>query len=134
MRERYWGAWPSQAELLALPPESLGHADASWFAVARGQPLPHPVLQSSSEGDDIWLHQRVRHTHNLWHEVCGCPPTAAGEAAMSAVNVMQLRWPGSAAAAGGRFAAPLPGGSRQRTDGCGAGGGLRPGVGWGAGR
>jgi hypothetical protein len=26
----------------------------------------------------------------------GCPPTAAGEAAMSAVNVMQLRWPGSA--------------------------------------
>jgi len=28
--------------------------------------------------------------------VCGCPPTAAGEAAMSAVNVMQLRWPGSA--------------------------------------
>jgi ubiquinone biosynthesis protein COQ4 len=28
--------------------------------------------------------------------VCGCPPTPAGEAAMSAVNVMQLRWPGSA--------------------------------------
>jgi len=94
--ERYWGHWPTQAELLALAPQSLGHAYASWFAEAGGQPLPDPVLQSCSEGDDIWLHQRVRHTHDLWHVVCGCPPTAAGEAAMSAVNVMQLRWPGSA--------------------------------------
>jgi ubiquinone biosynthesis protein COQ4 len=54
------------------------------------------VLQAGSDGDDTWLHQRVRHTHDLWHVVCGCPPTAAGEAAMNAVNVMQLRWPGSA--------------------------------------
>ena len=49
------------------------------------------MLQAGSDGDDTWLHQRVRHTHDLWHVVCGCPPTAAGEAAMSAVNVMQ-RW------------------------------------------
>ena len=54
------------------------------------------MLQAGSDGDDTWLHQRVRHTHDLWHVVCGCPPTAAGEAAMNAVNVMQLRWPGSA--------------------------------------
>ena len=96
IRERYWGPWPSPAELLALPAESLGHAYASWFAGAGGQPLPDPVLQAGSDGDDTWLHQRVRHTHDLWHVVCGCPPTAAGEAAMNAVNVMQLRWPGSA--------------------------------------
>ena len=96
IRERYWGQWPSPAELLALPAESLGHAYASWFADAGGQPLPDPVLQAGSDGDDTWLHQRVRHTHDLWHVVCGCPPTPAGEAAMSAVNVMQLRWPGSA--------------------------------------
>jgi ubiquinone biosynthesis protein Coq4 len=96
IRERYWGRWPSQAELLALPAESLGHAFASWFAAAGGQPLPDPVLQSGTSGDDTWLHLRVRHTHDLWHVVCGCPPTSAGEAAMSAVNVMQLRWPGSA--------------------------------------
>ena len=94
--ERYWGPWPGQLELLALPTESLGHAYASWFAQAGGQPLPDSELQAGSEGDDIWLHQRVRHTHDLWHVMCGCPPTAAGEAAMSAVNVMQLRWPGSA--------------------------------------
>ena len=96
IRERYWGRWPSQAELLGLPVESLGHAYASWFAGAGSQPLPDPVLLAGSDGDDTWLHQRVRHTHDLWHVVCGCPPTAAGEAAMSAVNVMQLRWPGSA--------------------------------------
>ena len=96
IQQRYWGSWPNQAELLALPPLRLGHAYASWFADAGGQPLPDPVLQAGSDGDDTWLHQRVRHTHDLWHVVCGCPPTAAGEAAMSAVNVMQLRWPGSA--------------------------------------
>lgn len=96
IRERYRGHWPSQAELLALPPGSLGYAYASWFADAGGQALPEPVLQGGSDGDDTWLHLRVRHTHDLWHVVCGCPPTAAGEAAMSAVNVMQLRWPGSA--------------------------------------
>ena len=96
IREHYWGPWPSQAELLALPAESLGHAYASWFAGAGGQPVPDPVLQDGSDGDDTWLHQRVRHTHDLWHVVCGCPPTLAGEVAMNAVNVMQLRWPGSA--------------------------------------
>ena len=96
IRERYRGHWPSTVELLGLPLESLGQAYASWFADAGGQPLPDPVLQAGSDGDDTWLHQRVRHTHDLWHVVCGCPPTAAGEAATSAVNVMQLRWPGSA--------------------------------------
>ncbi|MFN6131387.1 MAG: Coq4 family protein, partial [Synechococcaceae cyanobacterium] len=35
----------------------------------------------------------VRNTHDHWHVVCGCPPTSAWEGSMSAVNVMQLRWP-----------------------------------------
>ncbi len=96
IRERYWGPWPSPTELLAFPAETLGHAYASWFSSAGGEPLPDPVLQTGSDGDDNWLHQRVRHTHDLWHVVCGCPPTAAGEAAMNAVNLIQLRWPGSA--------------------------------------
>jgi ubiquinone biosynthesis protein Coq4 len=46
--------------------------------------------------DDLSLHQRVRHSHDLWNVVAGCPPSPAGEAALSAINVMQLRWPGSA--------------------------------------
>ena len=96
VEERYWGAWPAPAELRAMPPGSLGQAYAVWFAAAGGQPLPDPVLEAGSDGDDLWLHQRVRHTHDLWHVVCGCPPSLAGEAALSAINVMQLRWPGSA--------------------------------------
>ena len=96
LEERYWGAWPDPAELRAMPSGSLGQADASWFAAAGGQPLPDPVLEAGSDGDDLWLHQRVRHTHDLWHVVSGCPPSPAGEAALSAINVMQLRWPGSA--------------------------------------
>ena len=93
--ERYLGVWPSQAELLALPAESLGHRCATWFANAGGQPLPDPVLAPGTDGD-TWLQQRVRRTHDVWHMVSGCPPTPAGEAALSAINVMQLRWPGSA--------------------------------------
>ena len=93
---RYWGDWPKAAELGAMPEGSLGKVYAQWFAAAGGQPLPDPVLQSGSSGDDTWLHLRVRHTHDLWHVVSGCPPSQAGEAALSAINVMQLRWPGSA--------------------------------------
>ena len=52
IRQRYWGPWPGQAELLALPTESLGHTYASWIADAGGQPLPDPVLQAGSDGDD----------------------------------------------------------------------------------
>jgi len=48
IQQRYWGSWPNQAELLALPPLSLGHAYASWFADAGGQPLPDPVLQDAA--------------------------------------------------------------------------------------
>lgn len=96
LAERYWGRWPSQAELLALPVESLGHQYSLWFADAGGQPLPEPLLGEDVNADDTWLHQRVRHTHDLWHVISGCPPTPSGEAALSAINVMQLRWPGSA--------------------------------------
>jgi ubiquinone biosynthesis protein Coq4 len=96
LEERYWGDWPNPAELGAMPEGSLGKVYAQWFAAAGGQPLPDPVLQSGSSGDDTWLHLRVRHTHDLWHVVSGCPPSQAGEAALSAINVMQLRWPGSA--------------------------------------
>ena len=55
------------AELRARPPGSLGHRYALWFAADGGQPLPDPVLQPGTAGDDAWLHQRVRHTHDLWH-------------------------------------------------------------------
>ena len=73
-----------------------GHRYATWFTNAGGQPLPDPVLAPGTDGDDTWVQQRVRRTHDVWHVVSGCSPSPAGEAALSAINVMQLRWPGSA--------------------------------------
>jgi len=94
--ERYRGPWPDLDALLALPPDSLGGCYARWFGGAGLAPPPDPVLDPGTDADDLWLHQRVRHTHDLWHVVTGCPPTVPGEAALNAVNVMQLRWPGGA--------------------------------------
>jgi ubiquinone biosynthesis protein COQ4 len=70
----------------------------SWLASSRASrkplqlwpPFPIPPLFP------IWLHKRVRHSHDVWHVICGCPTTVAGEVAMNGVNVTQLRWPGSA--------------------------------------
>ena len=91
--ERYWGVWPSQAELLALPPESLGHRYATWFANAGGQPLPDPVLAPGTDGDDTWLQQRVRRTHDVWHVVSGCPPGPAVPCS-SALTCCTAAWRG----------------------------------------
>ena len=59
---------------------------------AGDQRLPDPVLEPGGDGDELWLHQRVRHTHNLWHVVSGCPPSPPtpdpGETALSVINVM----------------------------------------------
>jgi len=94
--ERYWGAWPSLEELLAMPEGCLGQAYTSQFGAAGLERLPDPELAAGCREDDAWLHLRVRHTHDLWHVVTGCPTTAAGEAAINGFNVMQLRWPGAA--------------------------------------
>jgi ubiquinone biosynthesis protein Coq4 len=83
----------AQVELLALPAESLGHRSATWFTNSGGQPLPEPVLAPGTDGDDTWLHQRVRRTHDVWHVVSGCPPSPAGEAALSGINVCSCAGP-----------------------------------------
>jgi hypothetical protein len=77
IQDRSWGSWPNRAELLAMPLGNLGLADYRWFVEADGQPLPDPVLQAGSDGDDTWLHVRVRHTphhlcdHDLWDVASG---------------------------------------------------------------
>ena len=96
LAERYAPPWPELAELLALPSDTLGGRYGRWFGGAGLPPPPEPVLAAGTAADDQWLHLRVRHTHDLWHVVSGCPPSVAGEVALNAVNVMQLRWPGGA--------------------------------------
>ena len=61
------------------PPQSLGHAYASWFAGAGGQPLPDPVLQAGRDGDAAWLHQRVRQIHASGMSCAAARPQRQGK-------------------------------------------------------
>ena len=70
----YWCGSPSQEERMALPAESLGHRYATWFAKAGGQPLPDPGLAPGTDGEDTWLQQQARRTHDVWPVVSGFPP------------------------------------------------------------
>ena len=42
IRERYWGPWPSQEDLLSMPCGSLGHRFASWFVTPAASPCMPP--------------------------------------------------------------------------------------------
>jgi ubiquinone biosynthesis protein COQ4 len=75
--ERYWGPWPDLAD------QGL-------------DPLPPPLLTKDADAEATYLQRRIRHTHDVWHAIAGCPTTLAGEAAMNGLTTEQLRWPGSA--------------------------------------
>jgi ubiquinone biosynthesis protein Coq4 len=60
------------------------------------EPLPPPQIPAAADGDDAYLHSRIRSCHDVWHAICGCPTSLAGEAALNGVSAEQLRWPGSA--------------------------------------
>jgi len=94
--ERYWGSWPDLASLAALPEGSLGHAYGHLLMDQGLAPLPAPVLPPDADADATYLQQRIRHCHDVWHAIAGCPTTLAGEAAMNGLTTEQLRWPGSA--------------------------------------
>ncbi|MEY4297643.1 MAG: hypothetical protein RLZZ423_822 [Cyanobacteriota bacterium] len=94
--ERYWGPWPALAELLAMPAGCLGQVYGLFMASQGLEPLPDPQLQSDVGDDDVYLQQRIRHTHDLWHVIAGLPSSLAGEAAANGLTTEQLRWPGSA--------------------------------------
>ena len=95
LKERYWGVWPDSNTLSNLPEGTLGREFIKTLAAINYQSLPNPILEDGLAGDDQWLHQRLRHTHDIWHVVTGLPATPAGETALHAFMVMQLRWPGS---------------------------------------
>ena len=86
---------------------SLYVADLDAFVNMYSQTAESGVFAAGTAADDQWLHQRVRHTHDLWHVVAGCPPIVAGEVALNAVNVMQLRWPGGAMLLGADHRIPI---------------------------
>ncbi len=94
--ERYWGPWPDPASLAALPAGSLGYAYGHLLLDQGLEPLPAPVLPPGADGDTTYLQLRIRHCHDVWHAIAGCPTTLAGEAAMNGLTTEQLRWPGCA--------------------------------------
>ncbi|MCX5966399.1 MAG: Coq4 family protein [Cyanobacteria bacterium] len=96
IRERYWGNWPELAALAALPAGSLGHAYGHLLLDQGLEPLPPPVLPPGADGDTTYLQLRIRHCHDVWHAIAGCPTSLAGEAAMNGLTTEQLRWPGCA--------------------------------------
>lgn len=95
LKERYWGAWHEMATFSRMPEGTLGKELAKALTSLGDKKLPDPIIQSRMNGDDEWLHLRLRHTHDIWHVITGFPTTPAGEAALHAFMVMQLRWPGS---------------------------------------
>ena len=97
--------------LRALPPSTLGraymdHLDGHGFSPdgraevvllgtpAPGDPPPHELR---------WVMQRYREVHDVWHVLCGLPPTLLGETALKWFEMVQTGLPSTAAAA---FAAP----------------------------
>ena len=93
--KHYWGVWPDMGTLSSLPDGTLGKEFIRTLAQFEFQGLPNPIIREGIASDDQWLHLRLRHTHDIWHVVTGLPSTPAGETALHAFMVMQLRWPGS---------------------------------------
>ena len=83
--------------LLALPPDTLGHAYAS-FLRARGL-TPTVFDAPPSQVTDpriVYVVQRLRQTHDLWHVVTGHDTDPASEVALQAFTFAQVRAPSSA--------------------------------------
>jgi ubiquinone biosynthesis protein Coq4 len=59
LKERYAPPWPELAQLLALPPDTLGGRYGRWFGAAGLPQPPEPVLAAGTAADDQWLHQRA---------------------------------------------------------------------------
>jgi ubiquinone biosynthesis protein COQ4 len=85
------------AALAALPAGTLGHAYASFLA---SHGLTPEVFDEPPEGITepklVYVMQRMRQTHDLWHVVTGCETDPLGEIALQAFTYAQVRVPGNA--------------------------------------
>ena len=47
------------------------------------------------DGDDelAWIMTRYRQVHDMWHVLCGLPPTVLGEVALKWLELVQTRLP-----------------------------------------
>jgi ubiquinone biosynthesis protein COQ4 len=92
--ERYWGPWPSEPELAAMPAGSLGQAFGALLQQEGLDLIPRPEGLEQLTDDDRYLQLRARACHDLWHLITGFPTTLAGEVALNGFGARQLRQPG----------------------------------------
>lgn len=82
--------------LLALPPDTLGHAYATFL---RSRGLTPDVFEAPPEEVTdpraSYVVQRLRQTHDLWHVVTGHDTDPASEIALQAFTFAQTRAPSS---------------------------------------
>ncbi len=111
-----------QAYLAALPEGSLGRAYLAFLeregitaaglveASETGREIPDTELAQEL----LWLHHRLRDTHDLWHTVTGYSGDLIGEGALLAFSFAQTRNPGVGfIVASGLLAGPWMRGAKQ---------------------
>lgn len=83
--------------LAALPSNTLGHAYATFLRSRGLTPAVFDAPPSQvSDPRIVYVVQRLRQTHDLWHVVTGHDTDAASEVALQAFTFAQVRAPSSA--------------------------------------
>lgn len=103
--ERYLSPKPYDLEELRKRPEgSLGRVYAEHMIAYKLKVEFYPPIDDRRNNDDIvYLRNRARQTHDIWHVVCDFPAEPIGEMAVSAFYLAQHQVPLSAILIGTGF-------------------------------
>lgn len=87
-----------RARLLAMPERSLGRAYLSYLngagISAEGLVAASQIERAAWTEEGMWLTERMRDTHDLWHTVTGYGSDVAGEMLVLAFSFAQTKAPG----------------------------------------
>jgi ubiquinone biosynthesis protein COQ4 len=88
-RELYLAPLPDIPTLLQCPPNSLGHAYATYINTSGFDPAFYRSM--AIEDDTSYLMLRLRQTHDIWHVVTGFSTDVPGELGLKAFELAQTR-------------------------------------------
>ena len=91
LQERYLASPPNFTTLLQYPKNSLGQCYALRMVEAELDPDFYPKL--AIEDDYSYIAIRLRQTHDIWHIMTGFETDLAGEMALQAFTLAQIRSP-----------------------------------------
>ncbi|MBF2075404.1 MAG: hypothetical protein IGS50_16810 [Synechococcales cyanobacterium C42_A2020_086] len=89
--ERYLAPTPDIPALLQLPPDSLGHAYASYLQTYGFD--PDFYRKEKVEDDVTYMFMRMRQTHDIWHVVGGFGVDVNAELGLKAFEIAQVHRP-----------------------------------------